>query len=775
MVKLLNLYTLNFKKTSFDPPIKLPEGVTLICGPNESGKSTILDAILYALYTRVTRPKAKPSVEQIIGYGKNHAIVRLDFSIGNKTYRIERQVYTNKPSTANLWEVLEEGQLRPMATGQTGVSEEVEKLLSGISFNEILASTVVAQKDLEHLVKQGAENRRKVINAFMNLESFNAVLDSTNEERKAIEGTAVRPGKLGVEQGKLTDTKSKLDEYNESLKQIEGLESTIKELEQQTAKQRKHQKQVDELFAVLKNYKESLDERGRLNSKIEGRQKLIDQLREQLKDLTKVESQLKQTDRELAKYSDIEEVEAKLEKVEALINKIDTASSLKIQREDDLRRTSREISELRKRLPVTDERKLADLEEKDKLVWLLAALAVSCFFASFLILASDVSFLLSALFMFSGVILILLIVRRTARQSKLRTLLTDIRILRNKEVDIKKLEKDAKAFNNQVKKHQTEILMACDSVERYSEIISKTRSRGAKAVGQAVSNALKNDKDNKGRLLVRQKDLKEQLSQKPKIEQNIMTNAKGLQQLKKELDEVKLPTLPKGVTFSDDLYDQTTKDKDLTGRDLSSKETRLEEKQQQLRKSKQFVEENKDIPDRLEKQTQLVRELEHQLAVSKAAVMGIEKTAEALRSRVKPAVEEYMGLILPVITDGRYKAAELDEEYNLKVWDPDAGEFKDREVFSGGTEDQFLLSMRLAFAVALLPEVKGVHPEFLFLDEPLGSSDDQRRQGIIQLLRTELSSRFKQIFLISHVGDLEIEAQNLIRLDNGQVTELITG
>jgi len=37
--------------------------------------------------------------------------------------------------------------------------------------------------------------------------------------------------------------------------------------------------------------------------------------------------------------------------------------------------------------------------------------------------------------------------------------------------------------------------------------------------------------------------------------------------------------------------------------------------------------------------------------------------------------------------------------------------------------------MRLAFALALLPEVKGMHPEFMFLDEPLGSSEKPEGKG----------------------------------------------
>jgi exonuclease SbcC len=129
-----------------------------------------------------------------------------------------------------------------------------------------------------------------------------------------------------------------------------------------------------------------------------------------------------------------------------------------------------------------------------------------------------------------------------------------------------------------------------------------------------------------------------------------------------------------------------------------------------------------------------------------------------------------MSAILPALTSSKYRAAVLDEDYNLKVWEPEAGEYKPKEVYSGGTEDQFLLAMRLAFALALLPEVKGQKPEFVFLDEPLGSSDDVRRSGIVDYLAHDLSRKFKQIFVISHVGGLEEHVQNIITLEDGMVT-----
>ena len=179
------------------------------------------------------------------------------------------------------------------------------------------------------------------------------------------------------------------------------------------------------------------------------------------------------------------------------------------------------------------------------------------------------------------------------------------------------------------------------------------------------------------------------------------------------------------------------------------------------------------MEEKVEAQQRKVRLLEKDLRVVKYSIKGLEQTSESLRNRVKPQVERYMGLILPVITSGHYKAVELDDDYTVRVFDPEAGEFKPKEVFSGGTEDQLLLAMRLAFALALIPQAKGQSPEFLFLDEPLGSSDRVRREGILALLHKELSQNFRQIFLISHVGDLEAEADTIILMENGTVREVV--
>jgi exonuclease SbcC len=282
------------------------------------------------------------------------------------------------------------------------------------------------------------------------------------------------------------------------------------------------------------------------------------------------------------------------------------------------------------------------------------------------------------------------------------------------------------------------------------------------------------------------KDLQNQSAIENKIGmlESLVKNGSGLkdrlgiaqQELTKTKDKLatlQLPSLPDGVVFSEDMLEQTeTRRDDLRGM-VSRVKAQIEEAIARQREIKKFIQENKDIEEKTIMQAKNVALLRKELDVLKYALRGIEQTSESLRNRVKPQVERYMGLILPVITSGRYKAVQLDDDYTVRVFDPDAGEFKPKEVFSGGTEDQMLLAMRLAFALALMPQAKGRNPEFLFLDEPLGSSDKVRRDGILALMHKELSQNFKQIFLVSHVGDLEAEANSIIQMDNGTVLEVI--
>ena len=129
-----------------------------------------------------------------------------------------------------------------------------------------------------------------------------------------------------------------------------------------------------------------------------------------------------------------------------------------------------------------------------------------------------------------------------------------------------------------------------------------------------------------------------------------------------------------------------------------------------------------------------------------------------LISRVRPTLSSYASDFFSRLTDNKYSEVELDENYDLLVYDN--GELYNINRFSGGEEDLANLCLRLAISEVITERVGGVF-NFIILDEIFGSQDKIRRQNIMKSLNT-LSSKFRQIFLITHVDDVKNDMENII-------------
>lgn len=172
-----------------------------------------------------------------------------------------------------------------------------------------------------------------------------------------------------------------------------------------------------------------------------------------------------------------------------------------------------------------------------------------------------------------------------------------------------------------------------------------------------------------------------------------------------------------------------------------------------------------------------VEKLEEQKLVCSRARPIIDAVRERMLSQILPGTIAHMQLLVPLLTAGRYHHAELDPtNYKIRVWDTRAGEqgeYVEKDFFSGGTQDQFSLALRLGFALAALPQELGTSPGFIFLDEPLSAFDRQRTTALIKILTEgEVAQRFDQIFLIAHDRTFERHPFPYhIRLENGQIVE----
>lgn len=164
---------------------------------------------------------------------------------------------------------------------------------------------------------------------------------------------------------------------------------------------------------------------------------------------------------------------------------------------------------------------------------------------------------------------------------------------------------------------------------------------------------------------------------------------------------------------------------------------------------------------------------QRELAVKERASAIAKSVASRMIDKVLPKTARNMSLLLPMLTLDRYRDCQITADYKLQIWDEQAGRYVAKNIFSGGTRDQFSLALRLAFALAALPEELGTTPGFIFLDEPLSSFDRPRTEALVNLLtRGHISTYFRQIFVISHssVFDRGLFTHHLV-MENGSVSE----
>ncbi len=366
-LKLLNLYAHNFKKLRFSQPLHFNEGISLITGLNESGKSTILDAILFALFGRMIRPSQKPSNEEILSYGTGEAQVRLEFAIGDLNYRVVREIHKTRPNRAQLFEITRGGRQKTLATTVNETTTEVEKLLGGITYNEIVASNVVAQKDLERLIKQRLDDRRKVVNVFLNLDSFNRVQDKFDTERARIEGTTRNPGLLTIERERLQSLHEQLKKYNEAENQLATLAEKIVKLKTELVNLEKQLADADFLNKMLNKYSDSLKLQQSLHQEIEDKSRLVVDLQRQLAGISSQKEELERSRVQLNSLADLQEIESHIESLAKMLEDFQSAEVRRVQLEETNERLQTRISAKQKELSVTEAPRNQD--SRPKRVW----------------------------------------------------------------------------------------------------------------------------------------------------------------------------------------------------------------------------------------------------------------------------------------------------------------------------------------------------------------------------------------------------------------------
>ena len=176
-------------------------GIVGIFGKNYSGKSSIVDSLLYTLYDKTSKNNRKNL--HVINQNKEYCTGVLKISVGNKIYEIDRKAEkyektlhgntTIEAKTSVDFNVFDE--VTEKSTSLNGTSRpETDKNIRRIfgTVEDFLFTSMASQVDSLAFIKEGSTKRKEILAKFLDLELFDKKFKLAKDDASEIKGSLKR-------------------------------------------------------------------------------------------------------------------------------------------------------------------------------------------------------------------------------------------------------------------------------------------------------------------------------------------------------------------------------------------------------------------------------------------------------------------------------------------------------------------------------------------------------------------------------------------------------
>lgn len=767
--------------------LELPDGVVGLVGRNGSGKSTLVEAVTWALFGHEAARTTKEEIKRRGAAPGEDVRVTLRFQFAGHTYEVVREL-----RGANLTpsaEVHVDGQVQVQG-GAGSFANVTQHLVRTFHMDRdaFFTSVVARQKELDALSDMRPGERKEVVLRMLRIDAVDEAIRRCRQRKRdlrtrlehledALEALPTAREELESAREELDAARERLHDASEAEEEAEATAATLREHRDALADARdtyqelgaRRQRLRDRVSSLEESLEETRREHRDLQAaaeelqELEPREEAYHEARERLQELEtrrdrhqerrRLEERVEEARQRLSDLTTRqEELEGKLEAVEdargelealrerredlrselqrndAALTRLHTVLERHVEEADDAWTRRQELRDLGTGTPCPTCERPLDEDHLDA------------------VLQDVEDHLIHHLESIRGAVDRVLRVRKEAGGIR-----GWIRDLRSTEEELETRVTRASRLEGTLSEVQGEADEAREALrtarKRLDDVGAVPYDADEHRELQERLEELTEHHERVVQLRARLQRREEVEERVTKLEKELETARRKLATVGEELEELDFD--PEAYRDVETRLEEAQRAAAEAGKQRVAAEGTVERAELVLERAREEVERLEGLEEQVEDEREDLRYLERLAGDRDSGILVDFKVH--LISRIRPVLARLASDLFRDLTDGRYSALELDEDYDVLVHDQ--GEVYSLDRFSGGESDLANLCVRLAIGQVIADRAGDGELNFLALDEVFGSQDATRRGNILRAL-SNLSSRFRQILVITHVEEV---------------------
>jgi exonuclease SbcC len=790
-VRINSIRLQNFRQHA-ETSISFETGLTGIIGANGTGKSTLLEAIAWALYGSSAARGTRESIKFLRAPQRAPVRVELEFELGAHQYRVVRSL-TNA-------ELYLDRAAAPIANSTTGVTEVLRRRL-GMSREEFFNTYFTGQKELSVMASMGPTDRAAFLSRLLGYERLKVAQEIARDRRKAIvaESTGVRAGMPDPDTVQKAASESRI-QLADAAKRLEKSQSKAAEttagVEKLTPQWEDAQVERDRLQRVDSDLrvaesdevarKRELERQDRELAELASAQTEMAKLRASIEPLLPVRAELETMDR-LAREEGRRQTLARQERdltseltaMRERRGQLETAPALEKETTTELKRRRTDFTAAEKKHEAARTEWVRDAQEvSTKIESLKASIADYRHQKELLLKEGE-----------NGTCPICSKPLGDHYQEVLSHLEGQIESQTQEEAYLRKRSTQLKVAPKDVNEAEAKKRDAADTVARLEKKLGKIQL-GVQELAKIETDLA--DREAKyaavvaelaevpgGYVAERHAELRKQAAELQQLESRVSKlagaveregqlrldrerSAKALAEVAARLVELRASRAK--MAGAEKRFEKVRAAYDAAVALLRTADLDLATAKAKHASAVSAVEVAERAMIDLERAIARLEELNRERRLHEELDRAYADLRTDLNQQLRPEISDRASLLLAELTDGRYDEFELDESYNIVLLEDGLP----KQVISGGEQDLANLVLRIAIS-EMIAERAGQPLSLLILDEVFGSLDESRRTNVVALLR-RLHERFEQVIVITHVDLDNPDVEHLIRVSYDKET-----